>query len=443
MKRSEQTRNGIGGLDLWLTVVATVIAALLIVAATPAPAQTLTVLHNFTGGLDGKIPYTGLTMDRAGNLYGTTAYGGFTGNDCAQAGNVGGCGTIFRLAREGSGWAFNPLYQFQGYPSGDGAQPFGRVILGPDGNLYGTTFYGGVTSPHCLAGEFEIGCGTVFKLSPPPTPCKTVLCGWEETQLYSFAGAPDGSNPRGEIVFDAAGNLYGATESGGTNDSGTIFELTALSGMWTETTLYSLSHLSGSAPIGGVAIDPAGTFYGTTDSGGQGDFGTVFQLASSGSNWTLNVLHTFGLGNDGLGTYAGVVLDQSGNLYGGTVNGTPNGDAVVFEMGPSSGGWTYNIIYTFVQSYGGGPAANLVMDAAGNLYGTTRGLGETGNPWGNVFKLTPSNGEWIYTDLHDFTGGSDGGVPYSSLVLDSNGNLYGTTTAGGQYGVGVVFEITP
>jgi uncharacterized repeat protein (TIGR03803 family) len=411
--------------------------------AAPAQAQAFTVLHSFTGGSDGKIPYAGLTMDRAGNLYGTTAYGGFTGNDCGQAGNVGGCGTIFRLTREGSGWAFNSLYQFQGFPSGDGAQPWGRVIIGPDGNLYGTTLYGGLTGPDCV-GSFEVGCGTVFKLTPPATFCRNVLCSWNETRLYSFAGEPDGAGPEGEIAFDAAGNLYGATNSGGAYSPwGTLFELTPAYGAWQETVLYNfMQRLDGGGPRGGVAVDPAGNVYGTTWIGGAGDFGTIFQLASSGSGWTLNTLYSYGTGN-GFGSYAGVIIDAAGNLYGATVNGDPNGDAYVYELSPSNGGWIYNTLYIFPQCYGCGPAANLVMDAAGNLYGTTRGLAETGNPWGNVFKLTPSNGGWIYTDLHDFTGGSDGGVPYSSLVLDSNGNLYGTTTAGGQYGVGVVFEITP
>jgi hypothetical protein len=153
-------------------------------------------------------------------------------------------------------------------------------------------------------------------------------------------------------------------------------------------------------------------------------------LVQSASGWTLNTLHSFGVGSDGLFPYGGVIFDNAGNFYGATVNGTPDGDAVVFEMTHSNGGWNYNVLYRFVQSYGGGPAAPLVMDAAGNLYGTTRGAARTNNPFGSVFNLTPSNGSWIYTDLYDFTGGSDGAFPYSNLVFDSQGNLYGTASEG-------------
>lgn len=418
-----------------LTALAILAAILTIVPA--GNAQTFTVLHNFTGGLDGANPHTGLTMDRAGNLYGTAQYGGSQDNDCHI---TNGCGAVFKLARGGSGWIFTPLYQFQGFPSGDGSQPFGRVIIGRDGSLYGTTVVGGRSGQGC-----GVGCDTVFKLSPQPTTCKSFLCGWQETLVYSFTGAPDdGASPQGEIAFDAAGNLYGATAGAGNSERGTVFELTPSQGGWTETVFYNFQGgLDGSHPLGGVALDQAGNLYGTTDVGGEGDSGTVFQLAYSGSGWMLNSLHSFGLGNDGIEPVAGVILDQSGNLYGATGNGTPNGDAVVFEMSPSNEGWTYNILYTFVQSYGGGPAANLVMDAAGNVYGTTIGAGETGNLFGNVFKLTPSNGGWIYTDLHDFTGGADGAAPYSSVVIDSNGNLYGTATVRGANNLGVVWEITP
>ena len=416
--------------------------ATVMIAAPAAQAQTFQVLHNFAGGLDGASPYTGLTMDRSGNLYGTATSGGFLGNDCAE-GNAHGCGTVFKLARRGDGWVLTPIYQFQGFihfgSHGDGAEPGGRVTIGPDGNLYGTTYFGGVNGHGC--GGEQPGCGTVFKLSPQPTTCRSFICNWEETQLYNFTGSPDGAGPGGEIAFDSAGNLYGATEAGGTQNSGTVFELSAAQG-WREAVLYDFTE-EAYGPIGGVALDQAGNIYGTTWQGGAGGNGILFQLAASGSGWTLNTLHPFGFENDGLGPYGGVILDRAGKLYGGTVNGTPNGGAVVYEMSPSDGGWTYNILYTFVQSYGGGPAADLVMDAAGSLYGTTRGLGDTGNPWGNVFKLTPSGSGWIYTDLHDFTGGSDGGVPYSSVVVDSNGNLYGTATVGGTNDLGVVWEITP
>ena len=164
----------------------------------------------------------------------------------------------------------------------------------------------------------------------------------------------------------------------------------------------------------------------------------ILMIVPAANAQTFTVLHNFTGGQDGKYPYTGLTMDRAGNLYG-----TRSYGGYVYELSPSGSGWTYNTLYTFTESFGGGPAANLALDSSGNLYGTTRGGGGTNNPWGNVFKLTPSNGGWIYTDLHDFTGGSDGGVPYSSVVVDSNGNLYGTATVGGANDDGVVWEITP
>ncbi len=399
-----------------------------------APAQTLTVLHSFSGGLDGAYPYVGLSMDHAGNLYGAATYGGFLGNDCNQ---TDGCGTVFELARQGSGFIFRPLYQFQGYPSpsSDGANPLGRVIIGPDGALYGTTAYGGSNTAGCEDGS-EPGCGTVFKLTPPPTICKSFICNWQETRIYNFTGAPDGFLPRGEVAFDADGNLYGATYYGGmSSGGGTVYKLTPAQGTWTQSVLAAFP--AGSNPAGGVQLDQAGNVYGTTQLEG-----TVFQLVPSGSGWTLNDLYNFQVGSGGFDLLAGVIVGPGGNLYGGTVDGAPNGDAVLYAVSPSDGGWAFNALYTFTQSFGGGPGGNLVMDSAGNLYGTTIGDSED-QIYGNVFKLTPSNGGWTYTDLYDFAGGSDGSYPYSNIVIDSAGNLYGTALTGGANGYGVVWELTP
>ncbi len=410
--------------------IATVAILLMMLATMPALAQTFQVLHYFTGGLDGAHPYTGLTMDRAGNLYGTAEYGGSQANDCHI---VGGCGTVFEMVHQGAGFIFRPLYQFQGFPSGDGANPLSRVIVGPDGALYGTTAYGGENGAGC--GDEEPGCGTVFKLTPPPTFCKSFTCNWEETQIQNFTGS-DGAEPSGELAFDSAGNLYGTTQAN------RVYELTPAQGTWTLSVLHLFTGgLDGGSPMGGVQLDSAGNVYGTTNTGGSGEDGTAFQLVSSGSGWTLNTLYDFQIGSGGFGLLAGLIVGPGGNLYGGTVDGAPDGEAVVYEISPSDGGWTYTTLYTFTQSFGGGPGGNLVMDAAGNLYGTTTGDSEE-RIYGTVFKLTPSSGGWIYTDLHDFNGGSDGGYPYSSIVLDSSGNLYGTASADG-HGYGTVWEITP
>jgi hypothetical protein len=189
-----------------------------------------------------------------------------------------------------------------------------------------------------------------------------------------------------------------------------------------------------------VQLDPAGNVYGTTNIGGTGQDGTAFQLVPSGSGWTLNILYDF----QGSVQEGGVIIGPGGNLYGGTADGSPN--PVVYELSPSNGSWIYNTLYTFSYRYCPcGVAANLVMDSTGNLYGTT--AGDSLRIYGSVFKLTPSNGGWTYTDLHDFTGGSDGAYPFSSVVVDANGKLYGTTSEGGSgpcnNGCGTVWEITP
>jgi uncharacterized repeat protein (TIGR03803 family) len=422
-------RNATSIFDIGLRAVMLSLLCAGIFAMLPwAQAQTLTVLHNFSGGEDGANPYAGLTMDRAGNLYGTALHGGLQTLDCQT---TNGCGTVFELARQGAGFIFRPLYQFQGFPSpsGDGANPLGRVIIGPDGALYGTTEYGGSNVDGC-GGEVP-GCGTVFRLSPSATICKSSTCNWEETKLYNFKGAPDGEQPLGEIAFDVAGSLYGATYYGGARDGGTVYELTPAQGSWTQFLLVGFD--AGENPYGGVQLDHAGNVYGTAVLEG-----TAFELVPSGSGWTLHNLFDFQVGGP-FGLVAGLLVGPSGDLYGGTANGNPN--PVLYELSPSNGGWSYNTLYTLSGPNCCGLSANLVMDSAGNLYGTT--LGNFDGNYGSVFKLTPSDGGWTYTDLHDFTGGSDGGYPYSSVVIDANGNLYGTTSAGGANGDGVVWEITP
>lgn len=432
----QQIGGSIRAIKLQARTVALVFLAVLatLVAVCPnAKAQTFQVLHNFTGGQDGANPYTGLTIDGAGNLYGTAEYGGFEGNDCFL---TTGCGTIFKLTHSGTDWIFRPLYQFQGFPSGDGTQPEGRLIIGADGSLYGTANQGGRTGQNC-----GVGCGIVFKLTPPATFCRSFSCSWHETLLYSFAGTPDGAGPSGELAFDGTGNLYGTTRSGGTGGEfgGIVYELSPAQGGWSETILYNFPE---GVPFGGVVRDEAGNLYGTTSYGGEYNDGIAYQLAS-GSGWTLKTMHAFGGPFDGFGSY-GMILDDAGNLYGGTYNGDPSDEAIVYELSPSPGNWIYNILHVFAPHYGGPGSADLVMDAAGNLYGTTVGTeGGTGNPWGNVFKLTLSGGVWIYTDLHDFTGGSDGGSPFSNVVIDASDNLYGTASMGGANGDGVVWEITP
>ena len=403
-----------------------------------AQAQTYKVIYNFTGGKDGEHP-GGLTLDRAGNLYGTAWHGGYTGGDC---GGESGCGTVFKLSNKGSGWVLNPLYNFTG--GNDGAYPTARVIFGPDGSLYGTTTEGG-----------DDDFGLVFNLRPPATACKTVLCFWTETVLYAFTGGNDGAAPgTGALIFDHAGNIYGTASGRGSGGWGNVYELVRSNDGWTLNVVYGFTGGSdGGDPTSGVIFDNSGNLYGvTTERGDLGcglgvGCGTAFQLTPSGPGWIENVLYTFLDGSDGAYPFGGLIFDQSHNLYGTTCCGGSGGGGTVFMLTPSEGGWTFTLLYGFAGS-GGGPTASLIMDNSGNLYGTTQSGGAHGA--GSVFELTPGNSGWTYTSLHDFTGGStDGGNPRAGVVLDANGNLYGTAPYGGKFGCeqdrgcGVVWEVTP
>ena len=391
-------------------------------------AQTYTVLHFFTGQGDGAHPSTGLTIDAAGNLYGTTSIGG-----------PGLYGTVFRLKHSGSGWTLNTLY---GFGDGrDGGQPEGRVVLAKDGTLYGTTVQGG--------SEY----GVVFHLTPPPTAPRSALTPWNETVIYQFTGRTDGGNPQGDLTFDQAGNIYGTTPQGGAQEChqdgsvgcGTVYEITPSGSGWVETVLYAPQEGSdGAQPVDGVVFDASGNLYGEFQSGGPFNWGLIYQLSPSESGWTEHPLFDFTGGNNGGVPEAGMIFDpSSGNLYGTTNFGGSGGCGTVFQLTPVGGGWLLNTIYGFTGSPGGcNPEAKLVRDAAGNLYGTTT-YGGNRIGQGTVFKLTHGNGGWTATTLHAFTGGDDGAYPMSSLVFDAAGNLYGTTYSGGDRYDGVVFELTP
>jgi len=389
-------------------------------------AQTFTVLHTFSGGADGANPLAGLTLDQAGNLYGTASQGGV------------GYGNVFKLAHQVSGWVLNPLYQFHGLP--DGFFPEARVVFGPDGTLYGTTFYGGIAGGGCAQGG-PLQCGTVFQLKPPPSACKTALCPWTETQLYEFNSQPNLFWPNfGDLIFDHAGNLYGVAFEGGQYNGG-VFQLTPSNGGWTETNIYTFPYNGNGEPIGGVTSDTAGNLYGTTyGTPPASRYGTVYELTPSGSGWTESTLYTFQNGSDGASPRGDLIMDAAGNLYGTTSVGGPGVGGTVWELSPSNGSWIYGVIYSFPGS-NFGPFGPVLMDAAGNLYGTTLAGGAYQE--GSVFKLTNTDGAWTYTTLHDFSNGSDGRSPYGHLILDSNGNLYGTAGWGGSTNNGVIWEITP
>ena len=376
--------------------------------------QTLTVLQTF-GGTNGNDPGSPI-LDRAGNIYGTTVQGG--------PGEFGGYGNVYKLARAGSGYVLDNLYNFTAH--NDGAYPEGALTFGPDGVLYGTTSGGG-----------SGGYGTIFKVTPPPTFCRSVTCPWSVSILYSFGEFNDGSGPYGNVVFDAAGNMYGTTYYGGQFNFGTVWKATRSGESWTESVIYNFDGPHGSFPTASVIVDGAGNLYGTTNAGGANGWGTVYELSPSGEGWTQQMLYSFQNHQDGRSPYGGVILDSAGNLYGSAQNNGQNLGGTIFELSPSGGSWTFNLLYSL--SGRGGPAASLTFDSAGNLYGTTYADGV--NNLGSVFELSPSNGGWVYTDLWDFAGGNDGKWPAASVALDANGNIFGTTSQG-AIGYGNVFEIT-
>jgi uncharacterized repeat protein (TIGR03803 family) len=407
-----------------------------LVFAVTAEAQSFSVIHSFLGGPDGNEPTYGLTIDAAGNIYGST----FSGDD--------GTGTIFRLRFRNSTWQLNPLYVFTGGPSSPGAIDYSGVIIGPGGALFGTTAYGG--EGNCATWGGTLGCGTVFRLRPPITFCVTAVCYWQWTRLFEFDGAGEGATPYGgPLIFDNAGNLYGTTFGGGGGNCsagcGLVYKLSPSNGGWTQTVLYQFtgSNGDGSYPWAGVVFDAAGNLYGTTQYGGANGYGTIYQLTPSGSGWTEKVLYNFQRAQDGGWPYSGVVLDPSGNLYGATTVGGTGDGGTLFELSPAGSGWNYQTLCNFVRRPGelaGGPVATPLRDAAGNLYGATGGDGAFG--FGSVFKATNSSGSWACTSLYDFTGGNDGRLPRSNLVMDSSGNLYGTA-AGGANNFGVAYQVTP
>ncbi|MGC2111636.1 MAG: choice-of-anchor tandem repeat GloVer-containing protein [Candidatus Korobacteraceae bacterium] len=412
-----------------MAIVAVAIGIVMSVGAVEAQVQTFTVIHTFTGGVDGAHPDAGLTMDRSGNLYGTTEIGG-----------AHTWGTVFKLKRAGSSWLLNPLYSFAGAP-GDGADPEARVVFGPDGSLYGTTSDGGT--------EYA---GTVFKLNPPARACNSAICPWTETTLHSFLDPDetDGFYPSGDLIVDQQSNVYGTTSSGGAGapyecdglGCGVVYEVSRAQGSWSESILYAFTGgADGGTPDGGVVFNPSGNLVGT-GAFGNGNF---FQLTPSPTGWQFNVLYTLQSRQDGQYPNQAILFDPSGNmLTTAAEGGGGNNGGTVVELQPSGGGWNFNLLYTFAPANGTFVSGTLAMDAAGNLYGTAVDGGLHGV--GAVFKLTPGENGWTYRTLHDFTGGSDGSRPNGGVVIDANGNLYGTAEGGGSGcngGCGVVWEITP
>jgi uncharacterized repeat protein (TIGR03803 family) len=372
-----------------------------------------------------------LILDSTGYLYGTTEGGGNGG--CGGY----GCGTVFKMNGEGKeSW----LYSFRGTTEID---PSAGLLRDSAGNLYGTTIYGGKITKSC-GGSQAGGCGTVYRAT------KT----GKGSVLYKFKGTPDGFWPESLLAGDGAGNIYGTTYEGGSNQFGTVFKLDRNR---VETVLYNFSGSSdGCYPRPGVILDATGNMYGAASACGAYGYGVIFMVDSSGNE---TVLHSFSSGLDGANPESALLFDSERNLYGTTVNGGNSecggtGCGTVFELSPDGkGGWTERVLYAFCSvtgcTDGEEPIAGpLVMDASGNIYGTTYFGGDPrlcNGSCGVVFKLAPDGSETV---LHSFTGGSDGAFPFAGLVMDSSGRLYGTTQQGGAscfktYTCGVVFRIVP
>jgi uncharacterized repeat protein (TIGR03803 family) len=415
---------------LWFTMsgVLTILVMTLMLQARAEAATKYKVLYRFTGGADGAGPEFGsLISDAAGNLYGTTYLGGETSN-CSGAGG----GVVFELMPNGDGsWTDKVLYAFTG--GTDGGSPQQGLIFDAAGNLYGTTYSGGLKELACD----EFGCGVAFKLAPNQDGS------WTQSVLHSFAGSTqgDGAQPTSGLIFDAVGNLYGETGFGGcAGPGGTVFNLTPNSdGTWTEHLLSGCPG-GGQHPGGGLTFDTAGNLYGTALNSDFPECGLVFELTPNGhGGWTDRAIHVFSC-TDGNKPSGGLTLDADGNLYGTT----SGGNGLVFELSPTSNGrWAEKVIHRFANHPAATPFAGVIFDPAGNLYGTTVSGGPVGG--GTVFKLTPNaDGRWRESVPHIFQG-KPAASPYAGLLLDKAGNLYGTTFSCGSGAgcAGVVFEITP
>jgi uncharacterized repeat protein (TIGR03803 family) len=383
-----------------------------VIAARPAWAQTETVLYNFTGSPDGAVPESQLISDGAGNFFGTTLYGGEKD-----------LGTVFELSPNGvGGWNETVLHSFTGGTDGEYPE-LSPLMFDSAGNLYGTTYYGG--SFGC-----GYGCGVVYELTPKGKR-------WKESVLYSFTGGADGGGPVGGLIMDAAGNLYGLL-----GQAGGVFELSPSGGGWAEQLIYAADTRSG-----GLVMDAAGNMFGITTS-------TVFELSPNGNGgWIASVIHTFAGGpDDGSDPQGSLAFDRAGiSLYGSTYSGGVKNFGTVYMLrfrpkGKYQGTWTERILHSFkgYPNDGSGPEEGITSDAPGLIWGTTEngGLYNYGTAFG-VFGVSDGWGiRYREVPLWNFDG-ADGAYPSGAPFLDSAGNLYGTTPAGGSSGLGVVFEVNP
>ncbi len=388
-------------------------------------AQSENVLVSFDNN-NGGWPISTLVYDPArAAFYGTASIGGPNGD-----------GMVFQLKQDQDGsWKTSVLYNFGGIGSQDCAEPdYGVTPVLKKGvitALYGTCYLGGANS-----------YGAIFELTAQPDGS------WTEQIIYSFQSISDGANPVGGVTLDRKGNLYGATQVGGSGYGGTVYKLSKTKSGWTKTILHNFG--SPANPECHLIFDSKGALYGTTPSDGPTFSGTVFDLvppAQGQTDWTYSVLYTFdgltGTG-DGATPRAGLVLHGKGELYGTTEGGGNAGLGTVFALAPPGAGqsaWTENQLYRFTTVRdGAGPVGGLTFGKAGVIYGTTSAGGAFNG--GTAFQLKRKHGTWNETTLRGFGAIGDGATPWAAMLLES-GSLYGTTKEGGAYGAGVVYQITP
>ena len=386
------------------------------------PASTINVIYSFAGEQDGEYTDTDLVIDSAGNLYGTSVLGGAFGS-----------GTVFQLTPSGNGWVHTVLYSFTS--GADGGEPYKGVTLDAQGNLYGTAVTGGT-------GGCEGGCGVAYKLTHSGGS-------WSQTVIHYFSGGDDGSGPGAGLTIDHQGNLYGVTPTGGANGLGVIYQLSpAVSGNWNFTVIHTFTGgTDGSSGSAGRLLLHAGRLYGVATTGGANGKGTAYELKPShAGEWTLKTIYAFQGQPDAGFPYGGLLLGTSEKLYGTTYYDGANNLGSVYELSRTAmGGWKERVLYSFQGgSDGQNSLSNLVIDAAGNLYGTTSEGGASCS-CGTIFQLTPgAHGTWTESVAHRFQGPpDDGAFPYNGMVTGAAGNFYGATVHGGVADDGAVYEFTP
>lgn len=333
------------------------------------------------------------------------------------------------------------LFNLHSFVGSDGRYPAAGLLVDTYGSLYGTTELGGS------------GGGAIFRLAPPATEGGS----WTETVLYRFAGGADGSNPTHNLVFDSAGALYGTTLAGGAAKAGTVFQLAppkTAGATWTETVFYQFTGAGGDGrnPSSAVIFDTFGALYGVTEMGGVYGNGAVFALTPpgpAGGGWTETILYSFRSATGGGRPGGDLIFDTSGSLYGTLTMGPgARGSGRIFKLtrpAAAGGSWTESAVYDFAGGAdGASPANSLIFDSFGALYGTTTAGGASNA--GTVFKLMPpagGSGPWTKTTLYSFAGGSDGAGPSGNLMFDSTGTLYGTTRSGGASNKGTIYKLAP